>query len=70
MKPKKKYNKHVPKDFLQHLQEPAAEYRASYHTTAPVQYTADELKERAISGIEQMKQGKFTSHADMIKQYI
>lgn len=68
MKSKKKYNRHNEEDFPQHVQEPAAEHIASYTTCSekPVQYTSEELEERAISGILQMKEGKFTSHTDMI----
>lgn len=67
MKSKKKYIKDKDNQ-SENLQEPVIEYTSSCSTSveSPVQYTPEELKQRAISAIEQMKEGKFTSHADMV----
>ncbi len=72
MKPKKKYLGQEEENAPQYLQDPAMEYTAlhkSTHTQSPVQYTPEQLRERAISGIQQMKEGKYTSHAEMIDVY-
>ncbi|MDR1160836.1 MAG: hypothetical protein LBK45_00705 [Tannerellaceae bacterium] len=41
----------------------------SNEKNAPCQYAAEELKERALLAIEEMKQGKGVAHEDMKNRY-